>query len=81
MIRVLLAEDHTIVRKGLRSLLENQIGIEVIGEAGRRAVADADSAGVAQPRHLEHGDPVKVIIPRTLDLIHSSTPVLEQAGQ
>ena len=39
-IRVLLADDHTIVRKGLRSLLEGQAGIEVIGEAehGREAV-------------------------------------------
>jgi two-component system response regulator NreC len=33
-IRVLLAEDHTIVRKGLRSLLDGETGIEVIGEAG-----------------------------------------------
>jgi two-component system response regulator NreC len=32
-IRVLLAEDHTIVRKGLRALLENEPEIEVIGEA------------------------------------------------
>ena len=39
-IRVLLAEDHTIVRKGLRVLLENQAGIEVVAEAeeGRQAV-------------------------------------------
>ncbi|MBM4465406.1 MAG: response regulator transcription factor [Chloroflexi bacterium] len=39
-IRVLLAEDHTIVRKGLRSLLEGEAGIEVIGEAedGREAI-------------------------------------------
>lgn len=39
-IRVLLAEDHTIVRKGLRSLLEGIGSIEVIGEAedGREAV-------------------------------------------
>jgi DNA-binding NarL/FixJ family response regulator len=39
-IRVLLAEDHTIVRKGLRALLEDQPGIEVIAEAeeGRQAV-------------------------------------------
>jgi DNA-binding NarL/FixJ family response regulator len=39
-IRVLLAEDHTIVRKGLRSLLDDEAGIEVIGEAqdGREAV-------------------------------------------
>jgi len=33
-IRVLLAEDHTIVRKGLRSLLDAEAGIEVVGEAG-----------------------------------------------
>ena len=39
-IRVLLAEDHTIVRKGLRALLEEEASIEVIGEAedGREAV-------------------------------------------
>ena len=42
-IRVLLAEDHTIVRKGLRSLLEDEDAIEVIGEAqdGREAVGKA----------------------------------------
>lgn len=34
VIRVILAEDHTIVRKGLRSLLEGEEDIEVIGEAG-----------------------------------------------
>lgn len=33
-IRVLLAEDHTIVRKGIRSLLEGEPDIEVVGEAG-----------------------------------------------
>lgn len=39
-IRVLLAEDHTIVREGLRALLEDPEDIEVVGEAcdGRRAV-------------------------------------------
>lgn len=39
-IRVLLVEDHTIVRKGLRSLLDGEAGIEVIGEAedGREAI-------------------------------------------
>jgi DNA-binding NarL/FixJ family response regulator len=39
-IRVLLAEDHTIVRKGLRSLLEDEANIQVVGEAedGREAV-------------------------------------------
>lgn len=40
-IRVLLAEDHTIVRKGLRSILGSVTDIEVVGEAadGREAVA------------------------------------------
>jgi DNA-binding NarL/FixJ family response regulator len=39
-IRVLLAEDHTIVRKGLLALLQGQSGIEVVAEAeeGRQAV-------------------------------------------
>jgi YesN/AraC family two-component response regulator len=43
-IRVLLAEDHTIVRKGLRALLEDQPGIEVIAEAedGNQAVRLAE---------------------------------------
>ena len=44
-IRVLLAEDHTIVRKGIRSLLDDEPGIEVVGEAdnGRDAVAQAET--------------------------------------
>jgi two-component system response regulator NreC len=33
IIRVLLAEDHTIVRKGLRSLLDDEADIEIVGEA------------------------------------------------
>jgi DNA-binding NarL/FixJ family response regulator len=39
-VRVLLAEDHTIVRHALRVLLEGDEGIEVVGEAksGREAV-------------------------------------------
>jgi DNA-binding NarL/FixJ family response regulator len=42
-IRVLLAEDHLIVRQGLAALLAAQPGIEVVGEAedGREAVAAA----------------------------------------
>jgi DNA-binding NarL/FixJ family response regulator len=39
-LRVLVADDHEVVRKGLRSILEEQPGWEVIGEAsdGREAV-------------------------------------------
>lgn len=32
-IRVLLVDDHTVVRSGLRLLLEKEPGIEVVGEA------------------------------------------------
>ena len=40
-LRVLLADDHGVVRKGLRFLLERQPDIEVVGEAadGREAVS------------------------------------------
>jgi two-component system response regulator NreC len=33
-IRILLADDHTVMRAGLRSLLERQPDLEVTGEAG-----------------------------------------------
>lgn len=40
-IRVLIADDHTLVREGVRLLLEAQPDIEVVGEAsdGKEAVA------------------------------------------
>jgi DNA-binding NarL/FixJ family response regulator len=43
MIRVLLADDHAVVRDGLRALLEAQPGIEVVGDVanGREAVRAA----------------------------------------
>ena len=39
-IKVLVADDHTILRQGIKALLDNQAGIEVIGEAkdGREAL-------------------------------------------
>jgi DNA-binding NarL/FixJ family response regulator len=39
-IKILLVDDHNIVREGLRSLLEKKTGMEVVGEAdsGRTAV-------------------------------------------
>jgi two-component system NarL family response regulator len=38
--RVLLADDHALMREGLRSILEREAGVEVVGEAasGREAV-------------------------------------------
>jgi DNA-binding NarL/FixJ family response regulator len=44
-IRVLLADDHTLVRAGIRGLLANLSGVEVIGEAadGYEAVRLAET--------------------------------------
>jgi len=38
-IRVVLADDHTLVRAGIRSLLQEIEGVEVVGEAGDGATA------------------------------------------
>jgi DNA-binding NarL/FixJ family response regulator len=48
MVRILLADDHDIVRHGLRSLLEREEGWEVCREArnGREAV---EMAGALAP--------------------------------
>ncbi|RME48298.1 MAG: DNA-binding response regulator [Chloroflexi bacterium] len=42
-IRILLVDDHTLVRQGIRRLLEDQPDLEVVGEAGdgQEAVAKA----------------------------------------
>lgn len=44
MIRVLLVDDHTLFREGVRSLLGSEDDIEVVGEAadGREAIAKTD---------------------------------------
>lgn len=42
-MRILLADDHSVVRRGLRTLLETQAGWEICGEAasGREAIEQA----------------------------------------
>ncbi|MGZ4173800.1 MAG: response regulator [Solirubrobacteraceae bacterium] len=58
-IRVLVVDDHAVVRQGLRTFLELQDGIEVVGEAtdGRDAVERAQ---------LLHPDviPMDLVMPR-----------------
>jgi len=46
-IRILLADDHTVIRRGLRALLERQNGFVVVAEAadGREAVDAAATVG------------------------------------
>jgi len=44
-IRVLIADDHAVVRVGLRALIESEVGLEVVGEAadGIQTIAQADA--------------------------------------
>jgi two-component system, NarL family, response regulator NreC len=60
-MRILLADDHGIVRKGLRFLLERQPDMEVVGEAqdGREAV-----------RLAEELDPTVVIMDIAMPLLN-----------
>lgn len=46
-IRILLADDHTVMRKGLRMLLDSQPEFSVVAEAsdGRQAVEQAEATG------------------------------------
>lgn len=82
-IRTLLAEDHTIVREGLRTLLRADRGIEVIAEArnGREAVRlavalrpDVVVLDIAMPRlnGLEATRQIMVRAPKTKVLILSA---------
>ena len=45
-VRIVLADDHTVMRNGLRLLLERQPNLQVVGEAadGRQAVAMSETA-------------------------------------
>lgn len=48
LIRVLVVDDHTVVRKGLCSLLTTKYGLEVVGEAAD-GVEAVDKASELQP--------------------------------
>jgi DNA-binding NarL/FixJ family response regulator len=91
-ITVLLAEDHMIVREGLRSLLQAEAGIEVVGEAqnGRQAVQLAKALrpavvvmDIAMPQlnGLEATRQILKAVPATKVLIlsaHSDDAYVEQ---
>ena len=75
-IRILLADDHTVVRKGLRLLIESHPGFKVIAEAanGREAIALAEQhtpdvvvLDVAMPllNGIETARQVSAKLPRT----------------
>ena len=61
MIRIVIADDHTIVRQGLAKLLEEEADIEVVGEAenGRDAI-----------KYVEKLEPHVVIMDITMPLLN-----------
>jgi DNA-binding NarL/FixJ family response regulator len=91
-VRIMIADDHAIVRRGLRSLLENQPGWEVSAEAsnGREAVEKAaqfkpDVAvvdiGMPQLNGLDATRQIVAVVPATEVLIltmHQSEEVARE---
>ena len=81
-IRILLADDHTIMRRGLRLLLERQPGFEVVGEAadGRQAAERAEETkpdvavlDVAMPNMsgIEAAQRIRALLPQVAIVILS----------
>jgi DNA-binding NarL/FixJ family response regulator len=60
-IRILLADDHTVVRDGLRVLLERQPGFEIAGEA---------SDGIEAVRLAEESNPDVVLMDIAMPLLN-----------
>ena len=81
-IRVVLAEDHTLVRQGFRRILEDSSGIEVVGEASTGLAAielskklkpDVVVMDLAMPElgGLEATEEILKVLPETKILILS----------
>ena len=79
-IRILLAEDHVVVRQGTRQLLERESDLEVIGEAGDGEEAvrlasqlkpDVIIMDVAMPKlnGVEATKRIKALLPSTIVLV------------
>ena len=81
-IKVLLADDHTIVRDGLRALLESELDIEIIGSVanGREALLkslelkpDVVVMDIAMPElnGIDAAEQIRLGIPKTQVVILS----------
>ncbi len=91
-LRILLADDHEMVRTGLRALIESHLGWSVCGEAtnGRKAVAMARELrpdvvvmdfSMPELNGMEATRQIRAILPRTEVLIlsmHESEELVRQ---
>lgn len=92
-LRILLADDHDVVRCGLRSLIERHPGWQVVGEAvtGREAVKKAErlrpdivilDIGMPELNGLDVSRQILKALPRTEVLVvtmHESEQLVRQA--
>jgi DNA-binding NarL/FixJ family response regulator len=74
VIRVLIVDDHAVVRQGLRTFLELQDGIEVVGEA-----ADGEEALAVAAETTPDVALVDLVMPRldgiaTIERLRTSSP-------
>jgi DNA-binding NarL/FixJ family response regulator len=90
MIRVVLADDHAMVREGIRHVLEERNGITVVGEAAtasdllaelRRVEAHVVILDIAMPGPgiVETLRQVKTVRPRARSLVLTAHPEAEYA--
>ncbi len=90
MIRILLADDHRVVREGIRRLLEERNGLTVVGEVGsvpelvarlRESVVDVVILDIAMPGPgiIETLRQVKAIQPRARSLVLTAYPETDYA--
>ncbi len=79
-IRIIIADDHVVVREGTRELLRNEVDMDVVGEAGdgedavrlvKELKPDVVIMDVAMPRlnGIEATKQIKAILPSTAVLV------------
>jgi NarL family two-component system response regulator LiaR len=75
MIRVLIVDDHAVVREGLRTFLELQDGIDVVGEASNGTEA------LEQARRLEPDVVLMDLVMPALDGVGAMRQLRERSPQ
>ena len=84
MIRLCIADDHPVVRAGLKQIIEDEPGMEVVGEAadgdraardhrphaGRRAAAGRLDAGTRFPRGAQGAEAAQPSLPVLVLSVH-----------
>ncbi len=79
-IKIIIADDHVVVREGTRELLRNEVDMDVVGEAGdgedavrlvKELKPDVVIMDVAMPRlnGIEATKQIKAIVPSTAVLV------------